>query len=180
MGRLNVHKGNRSAKRQRGMRRRASSVAHAPGRHRGVVPRVLLVLFVLLLMSVPPLFVNNPIGYLGLVAAVAMLAMSFVYLQVLKRSLSFEEDLASPSCERGSQVEFSVTFANSSLLVFTRLEPYLYVSDLFGGYDTVTPVRMMLMPHERSVYRFKARFPHIGTYSAGVQKVVVYDLLGLE
>lgn len=146
---------------------------------RSVVGRVVIVVLALVVCAVPVVFVNDIIGYLPLLALVLVIGISFGYLQILKRSLEFSEDSLLPSCERGSDIEFVLYFKNRSPLVFTRLEPHIYISDLFGGADTVMPALMTLMPFEERDFRFQARFEHIGTYSAGVQKIVVNDLLGL-
>ena len=146
---------------------------------RAIVGRVLIVLLALIVCAVPVVFVNHPIGYLPLLALVLVILVSFVYLQILKRSISFSEESLLPSCERGTDIEFVLLFKNRSPLVFPRIEPYIYISDLFGGADVVTPTLMTLMPFEERDFRFQASFDHIGTYSAGVQKIIVNDLLGL-
>lgn len=146
---------------------------------RAIVGRVVIVVLAFAATVVPIVFVNDVIGYLPLLALVFALLISFLYLQVLKRSLSYSEESLLPSCERGTDIEFVLDFKNSSPLVFVRLEPHIYISDLFGGSDVVTPTVMALMPHEERDFRFQARFDHIGTYSAGVQKIVIRDLLGL-
>ena len=144
-----------------------------------IVGRVVIVVLALAATIVPAIFVNDVIGYIPLLALVLAIVISFVYLQVLKRSLSYSEESLLPSCERGTDIEFVLNFKNSSPLVFVRLEPHIYISDLFGGADVVTPTVMALMPFEERDFRFQARFDHIGTYSAGVQKIVIRDLLGL-
>lgn len=146
---------------------------------KAIALRVVLVLLALVACALPPIFVNNIIGYLPLLALVLVIVISFVYLQVLKRALVFSEESLVPSCERGTEIEFVLKFQNKSPLLFLRLEPYIYISDLFDELDTVTKVAMPLMPFEKRDFRFQAQFDHIGTYSAGVQKIVINDLLGL-
>lgn len=147
--------------------------------HKAVIGRVLVLLLLLAACLVPVLFVNNAISYIPLISAVLAVAASYAYLRVLMRSLSFSEASMLPSCERGSEIEFVVDFKNSSPLVFTRIEPFFYISDLFGDMDVSIPATMTLMPHEERDFRFQASFDHIGTYSAGVEKIVIGDLLGL-
>ena len=146
---------------------------------RAIVGRVLIVFLALVASVLPVVFVDDVIGYLPLLALILVLAVSFVYLQVLKRSLQYSEESLLPSCERGADIEFVLYFKNTSPLVFTRLEPYIYISDLFDNADVITPTVMVLMPFEGRDFRFQARFDHIGTYSAGVRKIVIRDLLGL-
>ena len=149
------------------------------GRHKQGLGKGALVALVILVCAIPVPFINNAIGYVPLIAVLCLILVSFVYLQVLKRSLTFSEDSLLPSCERGSDIEFVVDFENHCPLVFTRLEATFYISDLFGDVDVSIPASMPLMPHEKRDFRFEAVFEHIGTYSAGVEKIVIGDLLGL-
>ena len=144
-----------------------------------IVGRVAIVMGVLVACIVPIVFIDNAISYIPLLSAVFAIALSFVYLQVLKRSLRYSEDSLVDSCERNTEIEFIVRFKNTSPLVFVRLEPYFYISDLFGDIDTIIPATMTLMPYEERDFRFNALFEHLGTYSAGVSKIVISDLLGL-
>ena len=148
-------------------------------RHKQTISRVLLVLLVLFVCAVPVPFIDNAIGYIPLIAVVCLIIVSFVYLQILKRSFSYSEDSLLPSCERGSDIEFVVNFKNSSPLVFTRLEATFYISDLFGDVDVSIPASLPLMPFEKRDFEFAATFEHIGAYNAGVEKIVIGDLLGL-
>lgn len=83
------------------------------------------------------------------------------------------------TCDRGSSIEFVIDMRNKSPLVFPRVEIFIYISDLFDDDDVVIPSSLVLMPYEERDFRFDASFEHIGTYSAGVRKVVITDLLGL-
>lgn len=163
----------RSAKKPR------EAIAGAAAAVKPVAGRIAVAVAAVVVCAIPPIFVNSIIGYLPLIALVLAFAISFAYLQVLKRSFSFSEDSLASSCERGSEIDFVLHFRNSSPLVFVRLEPRIYVSNLFGEADDVTPVPLTLMPHENREFRFQATFDHIGTYSAGVQSIVINDLLGL-
>lgn len=141
--------------------------------------RVLFMVLALVVCCVPPVFINNVVGYLPLLMLVLGTLVSYVYLRVLVRSLEFSEASLLPSCERGSDVEFVIEFHNRSPLVFLRLEPTLYVSDLFGDVDLEFPTSLTLMPFERRNLKFAGGFDHIGTYNAGVSTVRVGDLFGL-
>ncbi len=82
-------------------------------------------------------------------------------------------------CDRGSSIDFVIEMSNSSPLVFPRVELFVYISDLFDNDEVVIPSSLTLMPYEKRDFRFDAVFDHIGTYSAGIRKVVISDLLGL-
>ncbi|MDO4502897.1 MAG: DUF58 domain-containing protein [Coriobacteriia bacterium] len=141
--------------------------------------RAAVLLLALVLCAIPPVFLNSVFGYLPLLALLLAVGLSFGYLQVLKRSLVFSEESLVPSCERGTNVDFVLNFQNTSPLLFPRFETHIYISDLFGDVDTQTSFSMPLMPREKRDFSFQASFDHIGTYTAGIQKIVIYDLLGL-
>ncbi len=143
------------------------------------VGKILFWLAALVVCGVPPFFINNLVGYLPLLMLVLGTFVSFSYLKILARSLSYSEATLAPSCERGSQVEFAVEFTNHSPLVFLRLEPRLFISDLFGEIVTEMPASITLMPHETRQLKFAGRFEHIGSYTAGVSSIEIGDLFGL-
>lgn len=128
---------------------------------------------------IPAVFLNSVYGYLPCITLVVGTLISFGYLQILKRSLTFEEMSDLSNCQRGTEVEFSVRVANRSVLVFPKLELSFYISDLFGEDDTVTNSDITLAPKEERKFDFAVRFDHIGTYSAGLKKVQIHDLMGL-
>ncbi|MGN0038626.1 MAG: DUF58 domain-containing protein [Coriobacteriales bacterium] len=165
-------RGARGQRRQRRVQEGALGV-------RGVTARVALVLLMLAACVVPVVFLATPVSYVPLVACVATVALSFAYLRVLAGSIEYSEGSLLESCERGTEAAFAVTFKNRSALPVLRLEPYFYVSNLFGEVDDSIPASMVLMPREECEFRFGARFEHLGTYSAGVSTIVVSDLLGL-
>ena len=147
--------------------------------HKAGLGRVLIVLLALIACALPVPFVNNVFGYLPLLVLVLAILLSFVYLRIIIHGFSFSEDSLLPSCERGQEIEFVVHFKNATFLPFLRLEPTFFISDLFGETDVSIPASMPLMPFEERDFSFEARFDHIGTYEAGVQQVMICDLLGL-
>lgn len=130
-------------------------------------------------LALPPLLIAHPISYVPLVSAVLMVALSYAYLQVLKRSVGVSVSQMASSCERGRDAGLLVDLFNSSILPCARLEMRLFVTDLFGDYDDVHTVACSLRSRESVSVPFEVRFAHLGTYHAGVNDVVVYDLLGL-
>ena len=144
-----------------------------------IAVKVIITFLALVVCAVPIPFVNDAIGYIPLLTLVLVLIASFVYLQLLVRALSFSEESLAPSCERGNETEFVINFTNSSPLIFVRLEPHIYISDLFGEISRSIVSSMVLGPHEKRDFHFSATFEHVGTYSAGLECVVISDLFGL-
>jgi len=134
---------------------------------------------VLCALAAPAVFMNNIYGYLPILAAVCAILCSFVYLVMLRKRLTYEEISDLSNCLRETEVDFIVRLKNGTPLVCPRLEPYFYISDIFGGDDTVTSEVVTLAPREERKFDFSVRFDHIGTYSAGIRRIVVFDLIGL-
>ena len=152
------------------------------GKYAAARKRIKKILFCVLavgITGVPAIFLNTIYGYLpGIVVVVGILS-SFGYLQLLKKTLTYEELSDLSNCQRGTEVEFTVKIENKFLLIYPKLELQFYISDLFGADDTVTESVITLAPREKRQFDFTVRFDHIGTYSAGLKRIKIYDLLGL-
>lgn len=139
----------------------------------------LLVAAALFACVVPVLLVASPISYVPLIMVVCLVALSWAYLQVLKRNFSFSEEALARSCERGSNVRLSVTLRNGCALPHPYIDVSFCISDLFDGRDVVRHVTVALGAHEVQQFDFDAQFSHVGRYSAGIDSVVLHDMLGL-
>lgn len=133
----------------------------------------------LFIAAIPVVFLNSIYGYLPLLTLALTILLSRGYLAVLKRTLSFEEKSDLDNCKRKTEIEFKVEMKNAFFLVFPKVEIYFYVSDLFGADDAVTQSVLTLAPKETRTFEFTVRFDHIGSYTAGLKKVKIHDLLGL-
>jgi uncharacterized protein (DUF58 family) len=141
--------------------------------------RSVLLALGLAVTAVPPFFISGPISYLPIMTLLLLILFSYLYLQALKRSLRVETGSLAGKCERGEEAEFSVGLANSSVLAYPRLDLSFFITDLFGDYDDVERVATTLSPRESRDFRFGARFSHVGTYEAGVERLAMGDLVGL-
>lgn len=158
--------------------RRAGKRKKNPKR-RIMVKKIIFCVLAVAITGVPAVFLNTIYGYLPGIVVVLGIAISYGYLHILKRTLTFTELSDLSNCERGTQVEFSVRIKSRFFLVYPKLELYFYISDLFGEEDTVTKSVITLAPKEVRQFDFSVRFDHIGTYSAGLKRMKIYDLLGL-
>ncbi len=147
--------------------------------HIALVGRVILLVCAVIVLVAPVLLVASPISYVPLIAAILLVVVSAIYLQILKRSFTISIAQMETSCERGSDAGLAVSLTNSSVLPFPRVEMEFFVTDLFGGYDDVRRLTCTLSTREKTDLPFDVRFSHLGTYEAGIERVVLYDLLGL-
>lgn len=121
----------------------------------------------------------TPIGWIPFLSAVLAIAGGFAYLQVIKAKLTFSESSDLRDCERDSDVRFTVRFNNASPLFIFRVEAFFYISDLYGNKASEASTTLALSPHESYDLGFSTKFEHIGTYTAGLDRIVVQDFLGL-
>ena len=168
----------RKSKRESKRKQRAIQAADRRSR-RAFVGRAVLGVVLVLALVVPVVFLSSPISYIPLIATLLLVAVSWVYLQVLRRSLTVSVANMSTSCERGQKSALGVSLLNKSGLPFSRIELEFFVTDLFGGYDDVRTVTCALGGKESLQISFDVTFSHLGSYAAGVSRVVVHDLLGL-
>lgn len=124
-------------------------------------------------------YAATPIGWIPFLAVVVAIAFAFCYLQVLKRRVTFEDSSEVGDCERGSDVRFTVRFDNASPLFCFKIRAYFYVSDLYGNLASEASTTLSLSPFERYDLGFATTFDHIGTYTAGLDRIVICDFLGL-
>lgn len=113
------------------------------------------------------------------VMVLSAIALAWVYLQLLKRSLNVDAKSELHDCRRGDDIAFTVHFRNTSPLYFFRIEAYFYVSDLFGGIASEAMTTLSLAPFETYDLGFTTKFEHIGTYTAGMNRLVICDFLHL-
>ncbi len=138
-----------------------------------------LLVATLLVCALPVALIAHPISYVPLITVVLLVCTSYAYLRVLKHFFSFDEDQMAHSCMRGSKVDLSVVLNNACILPHARIELAFYVTDLFGEYDAMRYMRVPLGPRKTEKFDFDVRFAHVGSYAAGVDSIVLTDLLGL-
>lgn len=146
---------------------------------RVMIRKLILCIVVFGICLIPAFFINTIYGYLPVLMVSVLLIGSYVYMRLLRKSLSYEEHSDLGSCTRGTKIDFSIDMKNRSILFYPLVEPYFYISDLFGEDDTLTSDIITLAPKEKRNFGFDARFDHIGTYSAGLRKIRLQDMLGL-
>ena len=171
------------AKRARA-RKRERGVAARKAR-RVIVLKVLVVLVILAMFLALALLVGDDeykatiIGWVPFVAAVAAIIGAFIYIRILKHQLTLSENSHVTDCQRGDDVRFDVRFRNKSPLFVFRMEAYFYISDLFGNIASESMTTMSMSPFEETDMGFDTTFEHVGNYTAGLDRVVVSDFLGL-
>ena len=152
---------------------------------RGVALRVVAVAAVLLLTLALALVVGTDeyrpaaVGWIPFIGVVTAIVLAFLYLQILKRSIKLLEKSNIKDCERNEDVRFKVRFSNRCPLFFFRMEAHFFTADLYGRPVSHRATTISLAPFEKYDMPFTTRFEHIGIYTAGLDRVVIYDFLRL-
>ena len=185
MTRTTAHIRNKMGERQRRRARKRHAMAPERRAHRVARLKAAACMLLIALTGFFAVMVGDSdyhataFGWVPLITVVLGIVVAFIYLQVLKRSLVFEETSNLADCQRDKDITFSVAFKNASPLFFFRIEVYFYISDLYGNVASRAMTTMSLAPFESYDLSFSAKFEHIGTYSAGLEKVRVVDFLNL-
>ena len=172
-------------KRKRVRRRWAMSSAERKAVRRGYALRVAGCIGVIAVCLTLALWVGDGerhatvMGWLPLGAVLTAMLIAFVYVRVLRHSLVLLEKSNVTDCQRAEKVYFTVRFRNKSPLFCFRGEAHFFTADLYGNPVSHAVTTMVLSPFEKYDMPFAASFDHIGTYRAGLERVVVYDFLRL-
>ena len=158
---------------------RAQRSKHARAFARTVALKVLLVVFALAVCAILPVYVNNAFGYMPFILVVLLVLADFIYLRVLVHAITWRQEARVGDCARGKDVVFRVRMRNSSILFCYHAKAYFYLSDMFGGVGKVFPADVTLGPRSTQDHDIIVRFDHLGTYSAGVDRVELAGLIGL-
>ncbi len=148
-------------------------------RHKGSIGKAMAIIVFLALCWLPAVVINNVMGYAPGIFATFAIVFSGVYLLLLRNGLDWAEATRVSECIRGEQVDFVVRLVNKSILLYPRIQVVFYQSDLFENDGRVTSSDIILTPRAKRDFTFQMCFDHIGTYSAGLKRVVIHDLLGL-
>lgn len=118
------------------------------------------------------------VGWMPPIALVAGLAFAYGYLQLVKHNLTFAEEAFVTSCQRGSDVRFSVRFSNPLPVFVFKVDAHLVIADAFGNVANASETTLTLAPYESQSFDFTMRFDHLGTFEAGLDRVTISDFLG--
>lgn len=140
--------------------------------------KTLLALLLLLLLSIAPIYVNNAIGYVPVLAYLLLLVICALYPKVTANALEFDLLSSSRSCVRGSNAKIFIRFCNRSPLICPKIDATMSVTDIFGEEDSSSRFSFSLDAKSQRDFNFGASFAHIGTIAVQVKDVVVYDPFG--
>lgn len=141
--------------------------------------RLTEILVVLVLLIWPAYFSEKIYAYFPFVAVLILVCMSVVLTLAARKKIRFASDYENAECERGMSVPISLNVFNDGYLIIPKAVAFLYVSDLRGNAETVTPAVFSMAARGAADFSFDIRMDHIGEYRAGIRSMELYDFLGL-
>jgi uncharacterized protein (DUF58 family) len=141
--------------------------------------KITVILILLLASLFPAKYINSVYGYLPFLGLLSLLILSVLYLVIIRNSIRFEAEESDAVCQRGEKVNVILKIVNGSYLICPKARANLYVSDFFGGDDSVFPAAFTMRTKGESEFSFEIKMNHIGMYTAGVKTLQIYDILGI-
>lgn len=145
--------------------------------YHGSLAKAIVLVGIAVLMALPPIFVNHPIGYIPLIAYVLMLVMCFIYLRLIVRGFSVEHSFVESSCTRGNSIELPIVLKNESRLPILRARPRVYVKSPYGEVEREVLAIAMVDAKSDDRMNVNVQLGHMGVYTAGLQGVMLHDPL---
>lgn len=149
------------------------------GQVKKLLSKIGVILILLLISLFPAKYINSVYGYLPFFALLALLLLSALYLLIIRSCIHFEAEDADAVCQRGEKVNVVLKIVNGSFLICPKARANLYISNFFGGDDSVLPTTFTMRARGESEFSFEIKMEHIGVYTAGVKTLQIYDLLGI-
>lgn len=119
------------------------------------------------------------IGWMPLLAMLALIGLMYAYVRIGVRSLDYHESAELAYYERGDKVPFFVEFRNKGPLVLLNVKVELYVADANGDVASSRITTVTLGPRATRKISFDVPFEHVGVFAAGLHRIVITDFLGL-
>lgn len=141
--------------------------------------KVLAILAVLFALILPAVFTNSIFGYFPLLVTFFLLALSGLYLYIMRKSIVIDAEHRDIEVERGEKVRVDLGIRNKSFLVCIKAKADIYVQDYLGEDDSRTEAIFSIDSRSQADFGFDVLMEHLGQYTAGIRNMHIYGLLGL-
>lgn len=136
-------------------------------------------LLTMLICAFPALFINTFYGYVPFLAMLAVLAVSVLYVLLIRNALYAEGIAETVSCRRGETVPLAVTVGNRSVFPVPAASVTFFRASEYFDREELEESSLSILPKRERTFRFDILFDHIGMYRAGVRSLTVTDFLGI-
>lgn len=144
------------------------------------IGKTLVVAVVFAAALIPAVFINTLYGYLPAFSLALALALSLISLRLVRRRLTVESELsgADSICERGKKISAGLRVCNHSKIMTSGTVVNIFISDLFGGEDSLSRMHLALAPGKDTGFGLNIVMPHIGVYRGGIRDIELWDFFG--
>lgn len=157
-------------------RNRSEMQGRGPGRKAASAGICLLLVAV---ACVPPFFVSNAIGYIGVLFIICFLGLCVLVLQASSHALVLNPPELAGTFRRLACERMTIPLFNRLPLPISRIDVFVRVPSDQGGMRTERFTKVPLRGRSMEELASTVRFPHLGTYSIGVERITVFDPSGL-
>lgn len=140
---------------------------------------LIVYIIVLVLSLAPAVMVNGPAGYLPVLLLLFYGILSSLQLVLVRNRLDIDVSDVSGSRFRGSASAFVIRLANRSILPISNIRGVFYIRGTLGEDEHTYPIYLTMSPKEERSFEIETDFAHIGVFEAGLEEVIVFDLLGI-
>ncbi|MCD7922989.1 MAG: DUF58 domain-containing protein [Clostridiales bacterium] len=134
---------------------------------------------VLVLCVTPAVMVNTAAGYLPVLLLLFFGILSCGQLILVRNKLEIDVSDVSGSRFRGDASAFVIRLTNRSILPISNIRGIFYIRGTRGEDQHIYPIHLTMSPKEERSFEVEADFAHIGVFEAGLEEVIVFDLLGI-
>ncbi|MCC8029779.1 MAG: DUF58 domain-containing protein [Lachnospiraceae bacterium] len=144
------------------------------------IGKLLIGILVFAVALIPAVFINTLYGYLPAFSLALALVLSIASLQLVRRRITVESDLGGTDsiCERGKKIAAGLRVCNHSRIMTSKTVVNIFISDLFGGEDSLNQMYLALAPGKDTGFGLNIAMPHIGVYRGGVRDMEMWDFFG--
>ena len=144
------------------------------------IGKILLIVLLFAVALIPAVFINTLFGYLPVFFLAIALALSRICLALIRRKIAVESELSGTDsiCERGKKISAGLRVYNRSKLMTAKTVVNIFISDIFGGTDSLNQMCLALAPGKETGFGLNIAMPHIGVYHGGIRDMQMWDFFG--
>ncbi len=144
------------------------------------IGKVLLVILIFAIALIPAVFLNTLYGDFPAFFLALCLGLSAVCLRIARKRITVESELDGTDsiCERGRKISAGLRVYNRSKIVTAKTVVNIFISDLFGGEDSMSRMYLALAPGKETGFGLNIAMPHIGVYRGGIRDMEMWDFFG--
>lgn len=145
-----------------------------------IVVRIAVLAAAVMLLALPARYDNSVFGYLPVLLCVLLMAVSAVFLGVVRKGISVTGTGTDMRAVRGDTASVNLCLKNSTPLVCPKVTAQVFISDYFNTTEAASEAVFTVDSRCSVDFGFDVDMAHVGVYTAGVRDIRLFGLLGLH